>query len=110
MRLCLFTALLFFTISACTWRAEYLEEVKGRANQDDIAQRLGAPTNTHKLNKGGEVWTYEVCSAGGTLWDSTLFHQTPALECLSVTMSYTLPSDTQSAGHPAVPMGLNPYI
>ena len=66
MRLCLFAALLFFTISACTWRAEYLEEVKGRANQDDIAQRLGAPTNTHKLNKGGEVWTYEVCSAGGT--------------------------------------------
>jgi len=67
MRLCLFTALLFFTISACTrWQAEYLEEVKGRANQDDIAQRLGAPTNTHKLNKGGEVWTYEVCSAGGT--------------------------------------------
>jgi len=67
MRLCLFAALLFFTISACTrWQAEYLEEVKGRANQDDIAQRLGAPTNTHKLNKGGEVWTYEVCSAGGT--------------------------------------------
>jgi len=67
MRICLFAALLFFTISACTrWQAEYLEEVKGRANQDDIAQRLGAPTNTHKLNKGGEVWTYEVCSAGGT--------------------------------------------
>ena len=38
MRLCLFAALLFFTISACTrWQAEYLEEVKGRANQDDIA-------------------------------------------------------------------------
>ena len=67
MRLCLFAALLFFTISACTrWQAEYLEEVKGRANQDDIAQRLGAPTNTHKLNRGGEVWSYEVCSAGGT--------------------------------------------
>ena len=64
MRLCLIAALLFFTISACTWRAEYLEEVKGRANQDDIAQRLGAPTNTHKLNKGGEVWTYEVCRGG----------------------------------------------
>ena len=61
-------ALLFLILSSgCTrpWRAEYLEQVTGGANQDEVAQRLGAPTNTHKLNKGGEVWTYQLC--GGSV-------------------------------------------
>lgn len=51
-------------VTACTpWRVEYLQEVEGKATQDQIAQRLGAPRAGHKLNNGGEVWTYEYCSS-----------------------------------------------
>ena len=40
------------------WRAVYLASGVDRLTQDDVAQRLGPPTATHRLSKGGMVWLY----------------------------------------------------
>jgi hypothetical protein len=55
-------ALLVLATAGCTpWRAKYLAEANGKASQDTVAQRLGAPRSTYKLKSGGEVWSYEYC-------------------------------------------------
>lgn len=54
-------ALLF---SGCTsWRAEYLEEVTGRATQDEITLKLGPPMSERSLSGGESVWLYHYTGA-----------------------------------------------
>jgi hypothetical protein len=54
--------ILIVSIIGCTpWRAKYLAEVLGKASQDEIAQKLGAPNATYQLKSGGQVWSYDHC-------------------------------------------------
>lgn len=56
--------LLPFVLVSCTpWRAEYLEDVKGKANQDAVVMRLGPPTNEKILSTGDAVWIYRYTGA-----------------------------------------------
>jgi len=50
---------------ACAWRREFLSESVNRATADDVASKMGAPTHTHRLDSGGEVWTYRLNSVDG---------------------------------------------
>lgn len=44
--------------------AEYLQQSVGREDHDSVAKKLGAPHRTVKLDKGGDLWTYEFCPSG----------------------------------------------
>src|SRR4026209_1649984 len=44
--------------------ADYLEQSLGREDHDAIAKKMGAPHRTIKLDKGGDLWTYEYCPTG----------------------------------------------
>lgn len=66
MKISAFVAILaIVTLSGCTTRlsrqSQYLNEVSGRASQDEVAQRLGAPNGTYTLKSGGQVWSYDDC-------------------------------------------------
>lgn len=64
-------ALLLFS---CTpWRSDYLDEVKGRANQDAVTMKLGPPMGERVLSNGDAVWIYRYNGAdagpsGGSTW------------------------------------------
>ena len=47
--------------------ADYLQQSVGRDDHDAIAKQLGAPHRTIKLDKGGDLWTYEFCPSGSYL-------------------------------------------
>mgnify|MGYP003417069835 CR=1 FL=1 len=61
-------------LASCTpWRAEFLEDVKGKANQDAVVMRLGPPTSEKVLSTGDAVWIYRYTGAavgqsGGGTW------------------------------------------
>lgn len=60
-------------MSCTSWRAEYLEEVKGRANQDAVTIKLGPPMGERTLSNGDAVWIYRYSGAavgesGGGTW------------------------------------------
>jgi len=69
-----FIVLPIFLLSCCTpWRVEYLEEVTGRATQDEVAFKLGPPVSERTLSSGEIVWLYRytgavVGQAGGNTW------------------------------------------
>ena len=46
---------------------DYLNQSVGHTKHDAIAERMGAPNRVVALDKGGDVWTYEYCSVGGTV-------------------------------------------
>jgi hypothetical protein len=60
--------------AGCTpWRAEYLEDVTGRATQDEITMKLGPPMAERNLSSGETVWLYRYTGAnanqyGGSTW------------------------------------------
>ena len=47
--------------------ADYLQQSVGRDDHDVIAKKLGAPNRSIKLDKGGDLWTYEYCPSGSYL-------------------------------------------
>ncbi len=51
------------TLSCTHWRAQYLDEARHRATQEEVAQRLGQPQET-RISAGETVWLYRV--TGGT--------------------------------------------
>lgn len=56
--------LAIFLFSSCTpWRVEYLEEVNGRATQDEIALKLGPPMSERTLGTSETVWLYRYTGA-----------------------------------------------
>ena len=61
-------------LSGCTpWRVEYLEEVTGRATQDEITLKLGPPMAERTLSTSETVWLYRYSGAsvdqyGGGTW------------------------------------------
>ena len=62
--------LAFLLCTACSstpWRVDYLQEAKGTADHDAVATRLGAPDKVHKLDRGGDVWTYKYCGSSGAV-------------------------------------------
>ena len=67
--------------------ADYLEQSLGREDHDAIAKKMGAPHRTIKLDKGGDLWTYEYCPTGRMsnkclpLWALTIVFSAP-LGCL----------------------------
>ena len=44
--------------------AEYLKQAAGRDNHDSVARMMGAPHRTVRLDKGGDLWTYDYCPYG----------------------------------------------
>ncbi len=55
------------------WRAKYLADVKGQANQDAVTIKLGPPTGERVLSNGDAVWIYRYTGAavgesGGGTW------------------------------------------
>jgi hypothetical protein len=55
-------AFLATALVGCTpWQAKYLASVSGRASQDEVAKRMGAPNGTYSLKSGGQVWSYDNC-------------------------------------------------
>ena len=50
--------------------ADYLQQSVGREDHDAIAKKMGAPHRTIKLDKGGDLWTYEYCPNGSYLGSS----------------------------------------
>jgi hypothetical protein len=46
--------------------ADYLQQSVGREDHDAIAKKLGEPYRTVKLDKGGDLWTYEYCPSGSS--------------------------------------------
>jgi len=53
------------TMVGCPWRAQFLSDSINRATADDVVSKLGVPTLTHRLDSGGEVWTYRLNSVDG---------------------------------------------
>ena len=43
---------------------EEVQQSVGREDHDAIAKKMGAPHRTIKLDKGGDLWTYEYCPSG----------------------------------------------
>ena len=62
------------SLFGCTpWRAKYLADVKGQANQDAVTIKLGPPTGERVLSNGDAVWIYRYTGAavgesGGGTW------------------------------------------
>lgn len=59
--------------SSKSWRAEYLREAMGRANQDAVIMKLGPPMGERMLSNGDAVWVYRYTGAsvgqsGGGTW------------------------------------------
>jgi hypothetical protein len=55
----LLVALLSVALPACTsWQAQYLTERMHKASQEEVAARLGKPTETKPLQGGGTEWVY----------------------------------------------------
>ena len=59
---------LFVTMTACALPnmrlhtyADYLNEAVGHADHDVVAKQMGAPHRIAALDKGGDLWTYEIC-------------------------------------------------
>ena len=60
-------------VSCTPWRAKYLQDVKGQANQDEVTMKLGPPTGERGLSNGDAVWIYRYTGAavgesGGGTW------------------------------------------
>lgn len=60
-------------LSCTSWRAEYLGEAMGRANQDAVIMKLGPPMGERMLTNGDAVWVYRYTGAsvgqsGGGTW------------------------------------------
>ncbi|HKW85600.1 MAG TPA: hypothetical protein VJM82_00865 [Nitrospiraceae bacterium] len=51
-------ALSLFLVSCVPWQWDYLIEAAGRATQDDVQKRFGAPLLTKSLGESGSSWTY----------------------------------------------------
>lgn len=52
-------ALLSVALPACTsWQADYLTQQIHKASQDEVATRLGRPTERKPLQGGGTEWVY----------------------------------------------------
>ena len=47
--------------------ADHLNQSVGREDHDAIARKLGAPHRTVSLDKGGDLWTYDLCPQGSYL-------------------------------------------
>lgn len=55
----LLLSLLPVALLACTsWQADYLTQQIHKATQDEVAARLGKPTETKLLQGGGTEWVY----------------------------------------------------
>ena len=62
-RLLVLLALLVPSLSGCsTWQANYLAEQVHKASQEEVAARLGRPTQVKPLEGGGTEWLYNVFS------------------------------------------------
>jgi hypothetical protein len=46
--------------------ADYLQESVGRRDQEAIANMLGPPPRTAKVDNGGDRWIYEYCPNGSS--------------------------------------------
>ncbi len=77
------------TLSSCTTRlsrqSQYLNEVSGRASQDEVAQHLGAPNNTYTLKSGGQVWSYDDCYGGVSGSDGRV---TGGMSCVKFVLTF----------------------
>lgn len=50
-------------LPACSsWQADYLAQQVHRASQEEVAARLGRPTEVKQLQGGGTEWLYHVFS------------------------------------------------
>nr|MBI3614557.1 hypothetical protein [Nitrospirota bacterium] len=55
----LLATLLSVVLSACTsWQTQYLTERIHKASQEEVAARLGKPTEVKQLEGGGTEWVY----------------------------------------------------
>lgn len=59
---------LLLTMTACALPdlrlhsyADYLNEAVGHADHDTVAKHMGAPKRRAASDKGGDLWTYEIC-------------------------------------------------
>jgi hypothetical protein len=50
---------------ACPWRYQFLSDSVNQATTDDVANMLGTPNLTHRLDSGEEVSTYRYNSMNG---------------------------------------------
>ena len=58
-------ALLFMSCAARQpWRAEYLAKSENTASEDDVVSTLGPPTQSRKLENGGDVLVYKSSGVG----------------------------------------------
>ena len=46
--------------------ADYLDQSVGREGHNAIAKKMGEPYRTAKLDRGGDLWTYEYCPSGSS--------------------------------------------
>lgn len=49
-------------LSCASWQADYLAQQIHKASQEDVAARLGQPTQVKALDGGGTEWLYNVFS------------------------------------------------
>ena len=56
--LLLIVGLAYILVGCTPWHSQFLGESVNRATANDVASKLGAPTFTHRLDTGEEVWTY----------------------------------------------------
>jgi hypothetical protein len=45
-------------IGCTSWKVEYLDEVTGKATQDEVRKKLGPPMEERTLGTGESVWHY----------------------------------------------------
>ena len=65
MRQAILTSCLFMLMTACNVHLhpykDYLDQSVGHATHNAVAEKMGGPNHTVKLDGGGDVWTYEYC-------------------------------------------------
>ena len=58
MRLCALVCFSFLVVGCTSFTHQYLDEVTGKATQDEIRKKLGSPMEERALDTDDSVWHY----------------------------------------------------